>query len=505
MKPSQSDKQLRGKFISPEIRKEAGREVARTHFHLGDAHSDYTTTASRTFPASDYSPPAHPAEMKGSTLSLSDQVTKGFQQETEMKTRYVPYDIEGKTGEKSEGLREDLTKHHFQLGSQKGDIRSTTQSAFAPQLSQVDMQQIRDIEKLKQTIRTHADIFGSERFMSTGLSHTQYTPKTGNSSETMEMGANHRRRNQHTNFRVGSFANEYQSVNSRDFPKQESSPIRRSPMPQLASGVVLGTEKDEHRSQSQTMFTAFPFCKQEISKETQGELQKSHFSLGCAPPQFTSTSRELLKANTEAPLTKRKADYRKCNFVLGADSVPWKTSYGDKYVSKSAALTQPHRDRNSDKKSNFTLGSAFTPSPSSVARAAFHSYPGAEVNKLPEAITADIRQHHFQVGSDSRDWALASQRYGEQTGPPGHISEERRKDITGEHFKYGSSPVQYQTTSKSPPPSYGRNQLDVGTLRRLKGTNTYLGSSTGDYETTHRANFLWVQPEADSDYKLTMK
>lgn len=506
MEPSHSAKQLKGKFISPEIRKEAGREIARTHFSLGDAQSDYTTTAKRTFPASEYSPPALPAENRASTLSLSDQVTKGFQQETEMKTRYVPYDIAEKPTGEGDGMRTDLTKHHFKLGSLQGANRSTSQSVFTSQLTQLDMQQIRDIEKLKQTIRTHANIFGAERFMSEGLSHTQYTPKTGNSGETAETGVNHRKRNQRTNFKIGSFAPDYQSVTARDFPKQEKSPVMRSSIPQVASGIQLGTEKDDHRSQSQAMFTAFPPCRQGISEATQKELQKSHFSMGCSPPQFTSTSRELLRASTEAvPLIKRKADYRKCNFVLGADGVTWKTTYGDKFLPKSPDISQPQRDRSSDKKSNFSLGFGSSPSPASVARSDFKPFAGTEPNKLPEAITADIRKHHFQVGSDSRDWALASQRYGEQSGAPAFLNAERRKDITAAHFQYGFSPAHYQTTSHSPPPPYGRNQLDSGTLKRLKGANTYLGSSTGDYETTHKASFLWVQPEADSDYKLTMK
>jgi len=506
MNPSLSAKQLRGKFISPEIRKEAGREIARTHFHLGDAQSDYTTTAKRTFPATEYSPPPPPAETRASTLSLSDQVTKGFQQETEMRTRYLPYNIAAKLPGESDTMREDLTKHHFKLGSLQGANRSTSQSVFTPQLAQLDTQQIRDIEKLKQTIRTHANIFGSERFMTEGLSHTQYTPKTGNSAEAAEIGVNHRKRNQSTTFKIGSSASDFQSVTSRDFPKQAASPVMRSSIPQTSSGVQLGTDKNDHKSQSQTMFTAFPPCRQGISEETQKELQKSHFSMGCSPPQFTSTSRELLRASTQAaPLVKWKADYRKCNFVLGADSVSYKTTYGDKYLPKSPDLSLPQRDRNSDKKSNFALGSGTSPSPASVTRSDFKPFTGAEPNKLPEAITADIRQHHFQVGSDSRDWALASQRYGERTGVPAFLSEERRRDITAAHFQYGFSPAKYQTTSHSPPPAYGRNQLDAGTLKRLKGTNTYLGSSTGDYETTHQASFLWVQPEADSDYQLTMK
>ena len=340
-----------------------------------------------------------------------------------------------------------------------------------------------------------------------GLSHEQYTPKVSDSWDVSGQRNAHRRRNQKANFRVGSYPMDYESVASHDYPAKTSPgpPGRARPLPSI--GIRLGTDSSNFATVSHSTYASFPRCKPPLNEAALADLQATHFEMGTAPCRFESTSIGLMKGEPLVePLARPSSRNRKSNFVFGVDNPQWKTMYGLNHAgTKPEEAEKPMRDRHADKESHFSFGSDLKAMPGSVAREDYRPLLGAEPNRLPAAITADIRQHHFQVGAEKPQWELVSQRYGNSPGLPAKIDPARLKDITGEHFQLGFSSREFSTSSLSPAhANTARTKLDPVTLGKLKGTNAVLGTSPGDYNTTYKGAFLWVQPEPDSDFKLTM-
>ena len=506
MRTSKSQPELRlvGGFVGNPCRQKRAREIAQTHFKLGDTQPDFSTTHKQTFAGGPVRVGTAGVELglRKSHFALGED-PKSMAVESEYDWRFRKYGAKGEPAKLNEEVKEDLRKHHFELGSAGQEFSSTTNSTFTPQLQDADALQSVD----PQAIRKHNYIFGTDPSQPQSIMKSDYGPKRAENWREDSALQDRVKDLRSSHFKYGTMDPDFHSTNSVQFTGQPGGPAGLSEKEKedlRKQHFDFGTDPPMMASQSMATFEGKGKGKTGLNIEAMKELRTTHFKLGHDPLNYDQTSTDYKQQRvglSTAPT--RDGALRRTHFTMGNDPNKWATTYNLTTSHKKPVENAPARDRHADKMSHFYLGSDVEPM-QTVAKGDYHAHSMESRGLLDPGVVTNMRSRHYgEVGGD-REFRPMSTEYGAQMGKPGSIDPTALKFLRSTHFVYGHDPPAFATTSSAfsstgGPPS----KLDPEMLKDLRRNHSTLGVGGSELKTTYLGAYNWVQPVYDKTFPCT--
>jgi hypothetical protein len=470
---------MEGKFLTKRQRDKLAADTNKTHFQLGSDVGELKNRDEVTY------------VVPQSTKSLSDIMKAshfelGFDKKplnSETLSRFLPPQII--TAPYLGIDKKDLRKTNYFLGSYK-ETPKTPLSPSPPV----------QIEKTmtKQRASAHHFKLGTHHLSPSSTSRLDFKEKKIDSNEK-ELAENIKKELQKSNFGLGHDPALYLSTKQEDFSKKVQV-FEKKTGNLFESSVVLGSDKARYEK-NETLKNEKNLNPSE--NELLKDLRKSHFILGNEKSDYKLSS----TYQSGSPLLKQEnfmeKVMKKTNLVLGESSKPWKTSYAQAHSASPAPQPQTVRVKNSDKITNFVLGST-SPTPcTSVHRSDFQQFSSPKEKNNGHA--EYIRKHHYQLGTFKSTFRSQNANYGQNAFS---CSPSQKIEPKSTHFYLGSEKNFHFTTNQDNFKGIKGSKVVVEKknereMVRLKD------SVKNDWKTEQRARFEWIKPVADDFYKFSME